>query len=121
MSHKLKKYIWYQIEGRQVNYVEQPSGQYIRLCREIKREEALRDAPSTLVLSAKRTNETEYTTLDANFFSDVCGNEFDRLISKFDIKQRNPIKVTLPGMFLSLHFVCFSWLASLRSYHGGNL
>ena len=108
MSHKIKQYIWYQVEGRQVNFVEQPiSGQYIRLCREIKTEEGFRVPASTLILNAKKANEQEYTTLNAEFFRDECSNDFDRLINKFGIKQRNPIKVTLPGMSFPIWFIAY--------------
>ena len=99
MSHKVKKYIWYQFEEREANYVEQPE-QYIQLCLEIKKEEKLQVAASTLILRAKKGKKggREYTTLNSDFFFNECSNNFDSLISKFDIKRSNPIKVTLPGM-----------------------
>src|ERR1043165_4040847 len=120
-----KKYIWYQVEGHDINYINQPStGELYQLRKKIKQEEELQVAPKSLILEAKKEDEIEYTTLDADFFRDKCNNDFDSLINIFKNKRQNPIKVTLPGMFLSLYFVRFSLqkygLASLRSYHGGN-
>src|SRR3989337_1717703 len=103
MSHKVKKYIWFQVEERDKNYVDQPSvGEFIRLREEIKTKEYLQVAASSLILRATKANEQEYnTTLNADFFNDECGNDFNRLINRFKIVRYNPIKVTLPGMFLS--------------------
>src|SRR6266540_4913860 len=114
MSHKPKD-IWYQVDGREVNYVEQPAGgQYIQLCRVIKQEENLQAPPSTLILKAKKVDESEYTTLNAVLFRDECSNDFNRLVSKFKIKQSNPIKVTVPGMSLFLFCLLLIFLCHCR-------
>ena len=98
MSHKVKKYIWYQVDEGDVTRIEQPSSyDFSQLRREIKTCEGLQAAASTLILRAKKVNEQEYTTLNANLFRDDCGNNFGSLIKKFNITQHNPIKVTVPG------------------------
>ena len=95
----MKKYIWYQVGEGEISRVDQPSvNEFSQLRRAIKEHEGLQDAASTLILRAKKENEQEYTTLNANFFRDSCGNNFISLIRKFNITQDNPIKVTLPSM-----------------------
>jgi len=99
----MKKYIWYQVGEGEISRVDQPSvNEFSQLRRAIKEQEGLQDAASTLILRAKKENEQGYTTLNAKFFRDNCGNNFVGLIRKFDITQYNPIKVTLPGMSLFL-------------------
>jgi hypothetical protein len=118
MSPKVKQYIWYQVDEGEISSVEQPSvGEFSQLRKEIKENEGLQAAASTLTLRAKKTTEQEYTTLNASFFRGVCGNNFASLIRKFDITQHNPIKVTLPGMSLlpfCLLFIFF-FLVSLQN------
>jgi hypothetical protein len=112
MSSKVKKYIWYQVDEGEISRVEQSSVvEFGQLRKAIKEREGLQAAASTLILKAKKTTEQEYTTLNANFFRNDCGNSFDGLIRKFTITQHNPIKVTLPGMSLFL----FYFLVSLQN------
>src|SRR5436190_21449507 len=101
MSHKVKKYIWYQVDEGDVTRIEQPSSyDFSQLRREIKTCEGLQAAASTLILKAKKPTEQEYITLDTKFFRDECGNNFVNLVRKLNITESNPIKVTLPGMSL---------------------
>ncbi|CAG8625536.1 14490_t:CDS:2 [Funneliformis mosseae] len=100
MSHKTKpkKDNWYQVVEREVSCVEQPAGgRYIQLCRAIKESENLQAIASTLILEAKKVDESEYTTLNADLFINQCEGDFNKLVSKFKIKQSNPIKVTVPA------------------------
>ena len=60
--------IWYKIEGREADYVEQPStGEYILLCKVI-RDNSIIPHIAPDALKAKKANE-EYTTLSSDFFS----------------------------------------------------
>jgi hypothetical protein len=114
---KAKKYIWYQIEGHDKNRVEQPSAgeEFIQLRRKIKKNSELSCSADALILRAKRINEEEYaTTLDADLFRDQCGNDFDRLVVRYSIRQNNPIKVTLPGMSLFSFCLLFIFLYYCR-------
>lgn len=77
----------------------------IDLCEAIKTSSSLPGSADALILRAKKANEEGQTTLNTKFFNDECGNDFDRLINKFEITWDNPIEVKLPGMFLPFHFV----------------
>lgn len=78
----------------------------IDLCEAIKTKSALNEPADSLILQVKQLTETEYNIiLDADYFQNSCDNNFKKLINTFDIKRTNPIKVTLPGMFLPFHFV----------------
>ena len=102
MSVSLKNNpIWYKVGSRDANMVNQLQGKELIFLREaIKAKSALSEAADALILQAKRENETEYITLDADYFQNNCNNDFKELINTFNIRRTNPIKVTRPGMSL---------------------
>src|SRR6266498_5853047 len=109
MSFNLKnKHIWYKIESRHANSVNQfLSGEFIHLCEAIKAKSELTESADSLTLQVKHETDSEYNIiLNADYFRNECNNSFKKLVDEFGIKVTNPIKVTLPGMF---HFVYFSF------------
>ena len=70
MSFNLKnKHIWYKIESRHANSVNQFSGgEFIHLCEAIKAKENLESAASTFTIKIKRQVDAEYTILNADYF-----------------------------------------------------
>jgi hypothetical protein len=85
--HKVKKYIWYQVEGHDKNRVEQPSaGEFIKLRRAIKENSELSCSADALILRARKINEEEYTTLSADLFRNQCDNDFERLTILYTIR-----------------------------------
>ena len=117
MPPKARKNIWYQVEGRQEkNYVEaSAAGSNLSQLRiAIKGQEDFQVSASTLILSAKKADEVEYTILTTDFFRERCSNDLNSLISKFNITKFNPIKVTDPGMSLFSFCLLFIFLFHCR-------
>src|SRR5947207_14906504 len=101
MAPKVKKHIWYQVKGRDINHVNKPSiNEFVQLREEIKTKESLQASASALILIVKKVDEHDYTILNANFFCSKCSNNFNRLVARFNITEDNPIKVTLLCMSL---------------------
>ena len=117
MSHKIKQYIWYQVEGRQEkNYVEGSAAgsTFSQLRIAIKEQEDFQVSASTLIFSAKKADEVEYTILTIDFFRERCSNNLNSLINKFNITKFNPIKVTDLGISLFSFCLLFIFLFHCR-------
>ena len=99
---KPKKPIWFKLEDRHVNSIDQvANNRVIHLCEAIKAKSGLTDPADSLTLQIKRESDNQYTiTLDDAYFQEHCGNSFKKLMTDFGIKHSNPIKVTRPGMSL---------------------
>ena len=108
-SITLETPIWFQVEGRHPNEVTTlPGSNFIHLLRAIKEEEGLTCSASSLILRAKKEIDLDHViTLDNNIFKKDCQRNFSNLIKIFDVKEDNPIKVTLPDTGKCVEYLLF--------------
>ncbi|RUS32462.1 hypothetical protein BC938DRAFT_475336, partial [Jimgerdemannia flammicorona] len=93
--------IWYQVEGRDEVLLGGFTGQYVdELLKKIKEKSQLVDSPDTLQPFVKRQESDEEISLRE--LENMLGrNEtlnFGDLVSKYDIWNKNPIIIRLPGL-----------------------